>query len=393
MSPPRSPSEQPSGTTRASCFSSNAADSGVWLYPTGWADVGYSAAEVVVKEVLEETGIEAEPLRLIAVLDGLRLGFSTRASLFVGVPLQGHRGHPPGPPPRMRGRRVVLARRASPSPWPGPSAGGATCSRRCGASISTCSSTRCARRSGAGIPARDEAVRSRRSAPTSAVNRPVGSPVDSPVGSPASSGIGLVVVVEEVLQVTPELVEAFGRFIPQLSSSSPPADRDELAAIVSSDAGFLFVARDGSGRIVGTLTLAVFRIPTGVRAWIEDVVVDGAAHGAGAAGSWSGPPSSVPRPSARRRSTSPRAEPRGGQPALPADGLRGPQHQRVPVRPRGVTVPGVGAPGGRGSPGLGFAGARVRRFRSPKVRPRCRRRCRSGPRRPVPNPRTGHRRS
>ncbi len=52
------------------------ADSGVWLYPTGWADVGYSAAEVVVKEVLEETGIQAEPLRLIAVLDGFRLGFT-----------------------------------------------------------------------------------------------------------------------------------------------------------------------------------------------------------------------------------------------------------------------------------------------------------------------------
>jgi ADP-ribose pyrophosphatase YjhB (NUDIX family) len=49
-------------------------DSGVWLYPTGWADVGYSAAEVVVKEVAEETGIEVEPLRLIAVFDGLRLG-------------------------------------------------------------------------------------------------------------------------------------------------------------------------------------------------------------------------------------------------------------------------------------------------------------------------------
>ena len=57
------------------------ADSGVWLYPTGWADVGYSAAEVVVKEVLEETGIEAEPVRLIAVLDGLRLGF-TRVPLY-----------------------------------------------------------------------------------------------------------------------------------------------------------------------------------------------------------------------------------------------------------------------------------------------------------------------
>ncbi len=52
------------------------ADSGVWLYPTGWADVGYSPAEVAVKEVREETGIHCEPQRLIAVLDGLRLGFS-----------------------------------------------------------------------------------------------------------------------------------------------------------------------------------------------------------------------------------------------------------------------------------------------------------------------------
>jgi ADP-ribose pyrophosphatase YjhB (NUDIX family) len=52
------------------------ADAGVWLYPTGWADVGYSVSEVVVKEVHEETGIECEPLRLLAVLDGLRLGFT-----------------------------------------------------------------------------------------------------------------------------------------------------------------------------------------------------------------------------------------------------------------------------------------------------------------------------
>ena len=57
------------------------ADSGVWLYPTGWADVGYSASEVAVKEVGEETGIEVEPIRLIAVLDGLRLGF-TRIPLY-----------------------------------------------------------------------------------------------------------------------------------------------------------------------------------------------------------------------------------------------------------------------------------------------------------------------
>lgn len=57
------------------------ADSGIWLYPTGWADVGYSPAEVVVKEVKEETGYEVEPVQLIAVLDGLRLGF-TRVPLY-----------------------------------------------------------------------------------------------------------------------------------------------------------------------------------------------------------------------------------------------------------------------------------------------------------------------
>ncbi|MEI7746902.1 MAG: NUDIX hydrolase N-terminal domain-containing protein [Actinomycetota bacterium] len=57
------------------------ADSGVWLYPTGWCDAGYSAVEVAVKEVEEETGIEVEPVRLIGLLDGLRLGFS-RSTLY-----------------------------------------------------------------------------------------------------------------------------------------------------------------------------------------------------------------------------------------------------------------------------------------------------------------------
>lgn len=57
------------------------ADSGVWLYPTGWADVGYSASEVAVKEVLEETGITCMPERVIAVLDGMRMGF-TRIPLY-----------------------------------------------------------------------------------------------------------------------------------------------------------------------------------------------------------------------------------------------------------------------------------------------------------------------
>lgn len=72
-------------------------DSGVWLYPTGWADVGYSPAEVAVKEVEEETGIQCRPERLIAVIDGQRMGFS-RFGMYMllfhctatGGALQGH---------------------------------------------------------------------------------------------------------------------------------------------------------------------------------------------------------------------------------------------------------------------------------------------------------------
>lgn len=60
------------------------ADSGIWLYPTGWADVGYSAAEVAVKEVWEETGIQTEVVGLIGVYDGMRLGF-TRIPLYSTV--------------------------------------------------------------------------------------------------------------------------------------------------------------------------------------------------------------------------------------------------------------------------------------------------------------------
>ena len=57
-------------------------DSGVWLYPTGWADVGYSASEVVLKEVHEETGIDCEPVQLLAVIDGQRMGF-TRFAMYL----------------------------------------------------------------------------------------------------------------------------------------------------------------------------------------------------------------------------------------------------------------------------------------------------------------------
>lgn len=87
--------------------------------------------------------------------------------------------------------------------------------------------------------------------------------------------------ITELTEITPEVVAAFERLIPQLSSSNPPPTQDELRAIARSEASILLVASDDDGTILGSLTLVVFRIPTGLRAWIEDVVVDGAARGRG----------------------------------------------------------------------------------------------------------------
>lgn len=83
-----------------------------------------------------------------------------------------------------------------------------------------------------------------------------------------------------VREVSEELVEAFRKLIPQLSRSNPPPSAERLAEIVDSDATVLLIAVE-SDEIVGSLTLAMFRIPTGLRAWIEDVVVDDGARGKG----------------------------------------------------------------------------------------------------------------
>ena len=82
---------------------------------------------------------------------------------------------------------------------------------------------------------------------------------------------------------TPDLVAAFARLLPQLSSSPAPPTAEALAEIIASPCTSVLVARDlaAGGSIVGTLTLVLFRIPTGVRAWIEDVVVDAIARGRG----------------------------------------------------------------------------------------------------------------
>jgi ribosomal protein S18 acetylase RimI-like enzyme len=87
--------------------------------------------------------------------------------------------------------------------------------------------------------------------------------------------------IEEATRVDDGLVDALGALVPQLSRRAPAPSAAELEEIVRTPATALLVARDEQGRVVGSLTLAVFRVPTGVRAWIEDVVVDDAARGRG----------------------------------------------------------------------------------------------------------------
>ncbi len=87
--------------------------------------------------------------------------------------------------------------------------------------------------------------------------------------------------IEEALEVTPELVEAFARLVPQLSHSAPAPGQAELGEMTSAPGTHVLVARLDDGPMVGALTLVLFRIPTGIRAWIEDVVVDESARGQG----------------------------------------------------------------------------------------------------------------
>lgn len=81
-------------------------------------------------------------------------------------------------------------------------------------------------------------------------------------------------------EVSEDLVAAFQLLVPQLSSSNPPPSAEMLRQIVDSEASTLLIASDETG-IIGTLTLAIVHIPTGTRAWIEDVVVDSASRGKG----------------------------------------------------------------------------------------------------------------
>ena len=86
-----------------------------------------------------------------------------------------------------------------------------------------------------------------------------------------------------VTEANTELEDAFRRLVPQLTPNSPPPTQTHLASLVADPSSTLMIARepDVGGRIVGSASLAIYRVPTGVRAIIEDVVVDGSFRGRG----------------------------------------------------------------------------------------------------------------
>jgi ribosomal protein S18 acetylase RimI-like enzyme len=96
----------------------------------------------------------------------------------------------------------------------------------------------------------------------------------------SGSVTAVTVTVEIAREASADVVDAFARLIPQLSKSSPPPTGEQIAEMIAAPASDVLLARE-DGRILGTLTLITFRIPTGVRSWIEDVVVDDAARGKG----------------------------------------------------------------------------------------------------------------
>jgi ribosomal protein S18 acetylase RimI-like enzyme len=87
--------------------------------------------------------------------------------------------------------------------------------------------------------------------------------------------------IEIVTQADEELYDAFQRLIPQLTNNNPPPSLNDLADLVRDASSTLMVARDDHGQIVGALTLTVYRVPTGIRSIIEDVIVDTSARGQG----------------------------------------------------------------------------------------------------------------
>lgn len=89
--------------------------------------------------------------------------------------------------------------------------------------------------------------------------------------------------IELVTSGTEELWDAFQRLVPQLTGNNPPPTQGDLAALIESESSTLLIARqpDAAGPIMGAASLTIYRVPTGVRAIIEDVIVDESMRGRG----------------------------------------------------------------------------------------------------------------
>ena len=301
------------------------ADSGVWLYPTGWADVGYSAAEVAVKEVREETGIEVEPVRLVMVLDGLRLGF-TQVPLYslvfhlrnVGGTLQAHP------------LECADVGWFSEDSLPSPLAGAGVWSAHAFAAIR-------------GEPVDVLFDWPRRPVWRKEGCRPTLPARPEPVGTLAR-------------WTTTTWSWSASRRRPRSSSkrwhascrNCPRARRPPIWPISNRSrprpASSLLVARDASlgDRIVGSLTLVTYRIPTGLHAVIEDVVVDESARGHGVGTALTAEAARLARAQgAQARQLDVATVEGGGEPFVREGRLCEAGDQRLPQEPgRGLTASG-----------------------------------------------------
>lgn len=86
--------------------------------------------------------------------------------------------------------------------------------------------------------------------------------------------------IYQPIEVNQKLIEAFNRLVPQLNDTIKPPTAQQLDDILQSDGTILFVGEE-NGKIVGTLSLVIYKIPTGIKAWIEDVIVDESVRGKG----------------------------------------------------------------------------------------------------------------
>ena len=90
-----------------------------------------------------------------------------------------------------------------------------------------------------------------------------------------------MIKISELTEATPSVLESINQLLPQLSSKASSLSMEQLLELISSDSTLVFVCSNAVDEIIGMLSLVIMKIPTGRKAWIEDVVVDSKARGQG----------------------------------------------------------------------------------------------------------------